>query len=29
MISSMKTFVKIMRDEGRADEIGNPPERDD
>jgi alkylhydroperoxidase/carboxymuconolactone decarboxylase family protein YurZ len=29
MISSMKAFVKIMRDEGRADEIGNPPERDD
>jgi alkylhydroperoxidase/carboxymuconolactone decarboxylase family protein YurZ len=29
MISSMKAFVKIMRDDGRADEIGNPPERDD
>jgi alkylhydroperoxidase/carboxymuconolactone decarboxylase family protein YurZ len=29
MISSMKAFVKIMRDDGRTDEIGNPPERDD
>jgi alkylhydroperoxidase/carboxymuconolactone decarboxylase family protein YurZ len=29
MISSMKAFVKIMRDEGRAAEIGDPPERDD
>jgi alkylhydroperoxidase/carboxymuconolactone decarboxylase family protein YurZ len=29
MISSMKAFVKIMRDDGRADEIGNPPERGD
>lgn len=28
-IASMKAFVKIMRDDGRADEIGNPPERDD
>jgi alkylhydroperoxidase/carboxymuconolactone decarboxylase family protein YurZ len=29
MISSMKAFVKIMREDGRAGEIGNPPERDD
>ncbi len=29
MISSMKAFVKIMKDDGRLAEIGNPPERDD
>jgi alkylhydroperoxidase/carboxymuconolactone decarboxylase family protein YurZ len=29
MLSSLKAFVKIMSDEGRLDEIGNPPARDD
>jgi alkylhydroperoxidase/carboxymuconolactone decarboxylase family protein YurZ len=28
-LSSLKAFVKIMSDEGRLDEIGNPPERND
>jgi alkylhydroperoxidase/carboxymuconolactone decarboxylase family protein YurZ len=27
-LSAMKAFVKIMKDDGRLDEIGNPPERD-
>jgi alkylhydroperoxidase/carboxymuconolactone decarboxylase family protein YurZ len=27
-IASLKAFVKIMKDAGRLDEIGNPPERD-
>lgn len=29
MLASLKAFVKIMGDEGRLDEIGNPPERND
>jgi alkylhydroperoxidase/carboxymuconolactone decarboxylase family protein YurZ len=29
MLSSLKAFVKIIKEDGRLDEIGNPPERTD
>jgi hypothetical protein len=28
-LAALRAFVRIMRDDGRLDEIGNPPQRHD